>query len=63
MSIIFDIYTKKDISPYRYVSFFFETIEKIGLEFTKIAHYEPINKVFETEKKLLKCRCMKNQGV
>ncbi|EJR56919.1 hypothetical protein IIM_00327 [Bacillus cereus VD107] len=50
MPIIFDIYTKEDISLYEYASFFFETIGKIGLEFTKIAHYEPINKVFETEK-------------
>ncbi len=35
MSIIFDIYTKKDISPYRYVSFFFETIEKIDWSLQK----------------------------
>lgn len=49
MSIILNIYTKEDISSHKYADFFFEEIEKLGLKFTKIAQYEPINKVFTTE--------------
>ncbi|PEJ18631.1 hypothetical protein CN675_14970 [Bacillus toyonensis] len=52
MSIILKIYTKEDISSYEYAEFFFEATEKMGLKFTKIAQYEPINKVFTTEQAL-----------
>lgn len=49
MSIILKIYTKEDISSRGYAEFFFEATEKMGLKFTKIEQYEPINKVFTTE--------------
>lgn len=52
MSIQLDIYTKEDISSHEYAKFFFEAIEKMGLKFTKMAQYEPINKVFTIEQAL-----------
>ncbi|MEI4804095.1 hypothetical protein WAZ07_23375 [Bacillus sp. FJAT-51639] len=50
MAIIMSIYTNENISSDIYAKIFFDTIQEIGLGFTKISPHEPINKEFTIEK-------------
>ncbi|EHL71144.1 MULTISPECIES: hypothetical protein [Bacillus] len=45
-----NIYTTENISSEIYAKIFFQLIQEIGIEFQKIALYEPINKEFSMEK-------------